>query len=110
MILRLSISILGTVWLVACSEHPSETDATAVNHQSTAMVLKYKVTGMHCDACAQAIQAKLEKMDGVVEVKVSFDSSSAVVKTHDMTVAPLVLAAIENMQFGAEQVEPGVSN
>ena len=38
---------------------------------------KFKVEGMHCDACAQIVQSLLEKKTGVRTANVSFNDGEA---------------------------------
>lgn len=68
-------------------------------------VLNFRVTGMHCDGCAQGIKAKLAKIDGVIEADASFGDSSATVKTSNPAIASKIVETIEEMQYHGELIE-----
>lgn len=41
------------------------------------------ITGMHCAACAQNLEQKLQKLTGIVEVKVTLTTNSAIIEYDD---------------------------
>ncbi len=66
-------------------------------------VLKVKIPGMDCGACAVGIQAKLRKQPGIVSANVNYDTKEAAVhydasklSSHD------IIAAIDETGFKAE--------
>lgn len=66
-----------------------------------------QILGMHCQACAQRIEAGLSKVDGIVEVKVSLAAREAFVK-FDATKVDVeeIKAAIKRSGYEAvEQIE-----
>jgi len=42
--------------------------------------VKLEVIGMHCEPCADVIQASLQKVKGVKDAKVSFNDKEAVIR------------------------------
>lgn len=69
-----------------------------------AVVLNFRVTGMHCDGCANALKGKLVKLDGVLGCDASFAGSSATVTANDPAVAENVLAAVTELGYTGELV------
>jgi copper chaperone CopZ len=74
---------------------------------SNATILKFKVTGMHCQGCADGIKGTLEDLPGVIEADASFADSAATVKTNDPAIGPKVIESITAMQFDAELEDQG---
>ena len=60
------------------------------------------VEGMHCGGCANALEQTLASTAGVVECRVSFDNSDAIVTVDDAARdLPVVVAAITKMNYTA---------
>jgi copper chaperone CopZ len=74
---------------------------------SSTTVLRFKVTGMHCQGCADGIKGTLESLPGVIEADASFADGEATVKTSDPTIGPKVIESITAMQFEAELKDQG---
>jgi copper chaperone CopZ len=69
-------------------------------------VLRVKIPGMDCAACALNIQAVLKKQAGVTEARVSFDTKEAVVQYDATKISPeKIIAAIDETGF---KVEPAM--
>ena len=70
----LRIFSLGLILLLAAglsvAAPPAAKDAT----------VKLDLIGLHCESCADAIQASLKEVKGVKDVKVSYDDKEAVVQ------------------------------
>ncbi len=70
----LRILSVGLVLLLSAglsiSAPPAAKDAT----------VKLELIGLHCESCADAIQASLKEVKGVRDVKVSFEAKEAVVQ------------------------------
>lgn len=82
-------------------------EAPAITTASNARVLKFKVTSMHCQGCADGIKDTLAELPGVIEAEASFADSSATVKPEDPTIASKVIESITAMQFKAELEDQG---
>jgi copper chaperone CopZ len=66
-------------------------------------VLRVKIPGMDCAACALNIQAVLKKQAGVTQARVSFDAKEAVVHYGATKISPeKIIAAIHQTGFKAE--------
>ena len=99
--------------LNGCGQQPSATanasaasksKSVGVSHNVDPTVLRFHVTGMHCDGCAQGLKSKLAKIEGVIAADASFEDSSATVTSND-AIAATVLEAIKEMQYQGELVE-----
>ncbi|MDG2055117.1 MAG: heavy metal-associated domain-containing protein [Phycisphaerales bacterium] len=79
-------------------------DAETTRSKSTPTPVNYTidVTGMHCDACAQAIDAYLREMPGVIECQVSYEEGVAKIEADDQASAESLTQAIEMLGFQAE--------
>jgi Cu+-exporting ATPase len=66
-----------------------------------------QILGMHCSACAQGIQSGLSRLDGVLEVKVSFAAKEAFVRfdPDKVTVEKLKASVKRGGYEAVEQVE-----
>jgi mercuric ion transport protein len=69
-------------------------------------ILKVKIPGMDCAACAVSIETKLRKQAGVVTVQVSHDTKEAAVQ-YDTTKlsAQKIMTAIDETGFKAEPIK-----
>ncbi|RLS45871.1 MAG: copper chaperone [Planctomycetota bacterium] len=68
--------------LTGCSGSDVSKPATIASSARTTQVA-YTVTGMHCNACAEAITAELTAVKGVNSVQCTFESKCAVVELSD---------------------------
>lgn len=67
------------------------------------MEIVYRVEGMHCEGCAQTIEALVGQVLGVKRVAVSFDAREAQVEFDaDRANDAGIVAAIERAGFRAE--------
>ncbi len=81
---------------------PGERKADAAGSSSLA-TLTVKVSGMHCAGCAAGIEAALQKLPGIHQAAVSFDTKQAVVEYDPQTLAKdAIIAAINQNGFQAE--------
>ncbi|MBI2320419.1 MAG: heavy-metal-associated domain-containing protein [Betaproteobacteria bacterium] len=63
----------------------------------------YRIEGMHCEGCAQTIEALLGQMPGVKRVAVSFGAREARVELDaEIGDDASIVAAIERVGFRAE--------
>ncbi len=65
----------------------------------------YRIEGMHCEGCAQTIEAVVEQVPGVKRVAVSFDAREAQVE-FDVDVANNagIVSAIERAGFRPQRL------
>ena len=63
------------------------------------IALRYRVDGMHCDGCVQAITDKVKHVDGVVDCRVSLTDRQADVVVRDDATALPVQHAIEKLGY-----------
>jgi len=78
---------------------------TAPVSSGSAQEQVFTVRGMHCDGCAGAVTAALEKLPGVESVSVSFEESRAVVVGDPSRVTvDAVIAAVAKTDCEAEPV------
>lgn len=67
--------------------------------------LNLKITGMHCGACATAIEMYLSNQNGVSSAKVDFDNKSAQVEIDENKIKGEEIAKeISGIGFGASVV------
>ena len=92
---RWPLASLACLLLCACGGTDSR--------PATPVALQYRVEGMHCDGCVQAITDKLKHVDGVVDCRVSLQEKRADVSVRDRAMAPTVQRAIEK-QIGRAHV------
>jgi copper chaperone len=62
-------SIALFTFLLSCSSEPEQIIPVEQ--------ITFSIQGMHCDGCAKSVEVELRKIDGVSDVSVSFDDSSA---------------------------------
>lgn len=70
-----------------------------------AVVLNFRVTGMHCDGCANALKGKLAMLTGVLKSDASFSNSTATVTAANPQIAETVLTTVTEMGYEAELVQ-----
>lgn len=63
--------------------------------------LTLEVTGMKCEGCANAVDAALERMEGVRRVEVTLDDGRAELVADDGLAADDLVAAVEEAGYGA---------
>ena len=63
--------------------------------------LIYRVPGMHCGNCEQAVKRELSQVDGVDSVEVDLESKLVLVRGHDLSEEKL-RAAIDEAGYEAE--------
>ena len=69
-------------------------------------MLKEKIPGMDCAACAVSIQTKLRKQTGVVTAQVNYDTKEAVVQYDTTKLSPQdITATIDQTGFKAEPAD-----
>jgi copper chaperone CopZ len=88
------------------NESENDSSSAAVNLAGAAE-LNYTITGMHCDACAEAITSKVKQISGVAWCEASFKNRSLVVKTADLATDEAVRAAVIGLGYG---IEPALAN
>lgn len=82
--------------LVGCgTKAPSETVVAAT--------LNYRVSGMHCQGCVDAITEEVKLVPGVVTCRVDLTGSAAHIEVSDPAVEAKVEAAIEKLGYKAER-------
>lgn len=68
--------ILACFVLTSCKKEAKKTDTLAVNSQKVSL----HISGMACEMnCAKTIQSKLAKKEGVLDAKVVFNDSIAII-------------------------------
>ncbi|MGH9457816.1 MAG: heavy-metal-associated domain-containing protein [Thermoanaerobaculia bacterium] len=73
--------------------------AETAKHANVVIAIK----GMHCDGCAKGITAMLERTEGVIAAKVSFEKREADVTYDSEAVSPAkIVDAIEKLGYEAE--------
>ena len=81
----------------------TQSDAPVIVADANSAVLKVKIPGMDCAACAVSIQAKLQKQVGVETAQVHFAVKEAVVEYDRTKLSPdKIIAAIDATGFKAE--------
>lgn len=67
--------------------------------------LNLKITGMHCGACATAIEMYLSNQNGISSAKVDFDNKSAQVEIDESKITGEKIAKeVSEIGFGASVV------
>lgn len=75
--------LASSLWLATAYAQREGHHAPAPRQKPAATTVTLKVSGMHCEACAQPIENTLKKLSGVQTAKVSFKEKSAVVTYHE---------------------------
>jgi copper chaperone CopZ len=86
-----------------------EESATPAVAEAETKTIVLSVGGMHCEACVEAIERSLAKIDGVTAVKVEYPEGRATVKTTGDASATVFVAAIERLGYTAVEGEPTAS-
>lgn len=70
------------------------------------MDYEIRFSGMHCDGCADTLEQYLRSEPGVTRAAVSYDDERGTIAIEDEEDIVPILAAIEQMGYGAELVDP----
>lgn len=97
----------GRVLLFSYAALATAPSRSAAQESTHAQVVLH-VEGMHCGACASRLQGILERVDGVIAARVSYDETRAVVRydARRVTTARL-LRAVEDAGFRARIAHGG---
>ncbi len=82
----------------ACTDAPS--------NQVVAETLNYRVKGMHCQGCVDAIRAEVELVPGVISCRVDLPGSTAQIDVSEPAAESKVEAAIKKLGYTAERDSP----
>ena len=66
------------------------------------MKTKFKITGMSCSGCVNAVERVLSRVDGVQEVEISLDAGEAQVTHRDDTTLEEMVGAVAKAGYAAE--------
>lgn len=69
----------------------------------------YKVSGMHCGGCAEAIVAEVGEVKGVREVRCTYESGQASIVLADPASLAEAERAITKLGYAIEPVAPGAA-
>ncbi len=95
---QISALSLGTIVAVSgCGHLPATPDTSASTAQPTTLV--FKVEGMHCNGCVEAITAEIREVEGVSAVSVSLENHSARVEVVNPSRAVPVQSAITSLGY-----------
>ncbi len=64
-----------------------------------------KIEGMHCTSCESPIKETIKKIEGVVDVQVSFATGEAEVTCNDETILKAVIEAVRKIGYHAKLVD-----
>ncbi len=93
----LAVITFSLVGLPGCDDS-RDTDATVAASRVPAETFVIGVAGMHCDNCAEAITAKVAKIDGVTECQASWEDGTTTVLATPDTI-PTIQESIARMGF-----------
>lgn len=99
-----ALGVLAATLVWGCGDgrppEPASTAATAATATTpTTATLRYRVTGMHCDGCAEAIVAEVAEVKGVRSIECAFATKTAVVTLSDDAARPEVERAITKLGY-----------
>jgi copper chaperone CopZ len=100
MIRMILLSSLFQLTLVGCGDARDRDSTTVVNRQP-AETFVIGVTGMHCDGCAEAITAKVTKIDGVTTCEADWERGTTTVLANPDAI-PTIQDSIARMGFTVE--------
>ena len=100
MIRMILLSSLFQLTLVGCDDARDRDSTAAVNRQP-AKTFVIGVTGMHCDSCAEAITAKVAKIDGVTTCDADWERGTTTVLANPDAI-PTIQDSIARMGFTVE--------
>lgn len=114
------VLIIGAIVLIFFGRTDESAEKAAAQARSTAtplitntpsgegaLRLRYRVTGMHCDGCAEAICAEVSEVPGVTEVVCTFASGEARIALQDPVRRPEVEQAITKLGYQIEWLPEG---
>ena len=76
-------TLLTALLLGGCSGGDSQQSAAPAAAAKQTTQVAYTVTGMHCNACAEAITAEVAAVKGVRSVQCTFESKCAVLELNN---------------------------
>ena len=103
----LTMITLGLLGLQGCDDS-RERDTTVAVSRVPAETFVIGVTGMHCDGCAEAITAKVAKIDGVAECQANWEEGTTTVLATPDTI-PTVQESIARMGFTVDDAVTRIS-
>lgn len=74
------IVFLVVIGLVSCQSGQKKGDGKAPAQNVVLSETTVNIGGMHCDNCVKSIEKGINELDGIAEVKVSLNDSTAFVK------------------------------
>ena len=88
----MTVGALAATLLWGCGDArpPAQAETTTVT---------YRVSGMHCDGCAEAIVAEVSEVKGVRKVECAFDTQTAVVTLDGDAARPEAERAITKLGY-----------
>ena len=95
----ITLLLIPALTAISCTDDAKTTSSKA---PPTPINYTIDVTGMHCDACADAIDSYLREMPGVIECQVSYEDGVAKIQADDQASAESLTQAIEILGFQAE--------
>lgn len=95
----LLLPILATSLLLAACDRPAPPAAAKVVDPASVVTVTYRVEGMHCDGCANAIRQKVSGLAGVVACEVTYEGGQATISIADASVTPSVEGAITSLGY-----------
>ena len=115
--LSLSTIILGAALIAGCSPEkstppptarpPTATGALTTNLAPHQTALRFEISGMHCDGCANGLTAELRQTPGVITAFVTFSNQLAVVTCDTNRISPAGLVkVVKEAGFEAKRLQP----
>lgn len=98
MILRLLLSVI-VLSAVGCMHEASPAPPAATT-------IHFKVDGMHCTGCEDAIKAKMLKLPGVTACEASHSDAAVAVTTTDPGIAQAAVEQIDALGYQASLAAP----
>jgi copper chaperone CopZ len=105
--LAISALLLSLSVSVGCRDESQEPAAEPAAVSNAEKIEVFHIEGMTCENCVQAITDRLQKMEGVQQVRVSLEAAAAWVHL-DPQNAPdndAIITAIESLGFKAKPLE-----
>jgi len=100
------IVILIAVAFMACNNEAKKTEEKASTAPAEMVVNTLDIGGMTCDHCVMSVTKGINDLDGIAEVKVTLEDSTAVVK-YDASVVNIddIKAAVGKRGYRVKSVE-----
>mmetsp|Transcript_30245 Transcript_30245/g.58122 ORF Transcript_30245/g.58122 Transcript_30245/m.58122 type:complete len:1009 (+) Transcript_30245:178-3204(+) len=87
------------------------TKNTVSTNAAVSAQARFRITGMTCSACSNAVESALSRVPGVVKATVGLATEEALVKYNPALVGPDALVeAVDDIGFEAEKVKEVVTN